>query len=141
MEAQSVQRRAKTERPLVASGMVLLSGLILLVDGIVVSIAANASTPLVFYNTPTEAAWLGGLAAFFGFVLILLGIYILFEPKYHRGFGIAVLVVSLITLYADSGVLVGLVFAFIGGILAIVFKPESAARPTTGVGDRNRTST
>ncbi|HYB78350.1 MAG TPA: DUF6114 domain-containing protein [Thermoplasmata archaeon] len=141
MEAQPVRGPAKIERPLVASGLVLLSGLILLIEGIVGSIAANAATPLVFNNIPTEAAWLGGLAAFFGFAIIMLGIYILLEPQYHLGFGIAVLAVSLITFYADSGVLIGLIFAFIGGVLAIVFRPASDPRSRTAVGGRSRSST
>jgi len=103
-----------------------------------VSIAANASTPLVFNNVPTEAAWLGGLAAFFGFVIIMLGVYILLEPQYHLGFGIAVLALSLITLYVDSGVWVGLIFAFIGGIFSIVFRPESTPGSRTAAGDLSR---
>ena len=140
MAAEPVPGGARTERPFTASGLVLLSGVILLVDGILESIAANASTPLVFNNVPTEAAWLGGLAAFFGFVIIMLGIYILVEPTHHLGFGIAVLAVSLITLYADTGVWVGLIFAFIGAILAIVFRPSSQPRSNTVAADRNRSS-
>ena len=124
-----------TERPVAAAGLVLLGGLILFVEGVATIVAATPVGPWAYLVLPSDAAAIGGLGAFLGFVLFLLGIYLLLEPPYHRGFGVAVVVLSLVTLWINFGFLIPVVLMLVGGILAFVFKPEVETGSMTGVED------
>lgn len=138
---QQLSRQGKRmERPLVPSGLVLLAGLLIFVDGLAILIAGTPTGPYADISFPSSLAEIGGLGAFFGFVLFLLGIYLLLEPLNHRAFGIGVIVVSLITLWINFGFLIEVVLALIGGVLAIVFDPGIEVRSRPRAEDQGRPS-
>lgn len=138
MVEQPARHGKMTERPLAAAGLVLLGGLILFIEGVGIIVVATPVGQSAYSTFPSDAASIGGLGAFLGFVLFLLGIYLLLEPPYHRGFGIAALVLSLITLWINFAFLIPVVLMLAGGILAFVFKPEVEAGSMTRVEDRSR---
>ena len=141
---EPVAGSSKPDRPYVASGLVLLGGLILLVFGAIIGFAASAISPAPLNQGPygpPVAAWTGSLGAFFGFVIVLLGVYLLIEPQFHLGFGVAVVVLSVVLTLFDFVFIVGILLAAFGGILAIVFKPQSASNSMADAADGSRPST
>lgn len=123
-----------------ASGLILLAGLLLFVDGVAILAAGTPTGPYAYYALPSVSALVGGMGAFFGFVLILFGIYLLLEPLNHRAFGIVVIGVSLITVGFSFEFLIEAILAVFGGILAILFSPGVEVRSIPRAGDEGHSS-
>ncbi len=66
---------------------------------------------------------LGDLGAFLGFLVVVLAIAMFVEPDYHLGSGVAILAISLISIFAGGGFFLGLLLGVVGGILGIIFQP------------------
>lgn len=115
-------------RPFAAAGLVISGGLLLLAEGVAIDIADTPGSQSSYSIFPSDGASIGALGAFFGFVLLLLGVYLLVEPAFHRGFGIGVVALSLITIWINFGFLVPVILIVLGGILGIMFRPDPQAR-------------
>jgi hypothetical protein len=96
----------------------------MIVDGAIVAVIGNAVSN-AGYGIGGALAGFGVLALFFGFVVLVSGIYLYFSPDQHVGVGIAIVILSLLSLIGGGGFVIGLILGVIGGILAIVFEPET----------------
>jgi uncharacterized protein DUF6114 len=69
---------------------------------------------------------------FFGLLLLILAFAIYTKPEYHTGLGIAVIILSLFSVFGGGGFLLGILLGVIGGILAIVFEESDDDDPFPG---------
>lgn len=97
----------------------LLAGLLILVDGTIVAVVGSLLYSPVFID------WIGELEFVFGIVVLLLAVAIFTSPETHFGLGIAILVVSLLSIIGGGGFIIGLILGAIGGILGIVFVADT----------------
>jgi len=72
---------------------------------------------------------LGALVAVVGFAIIFLALRLKSSPGEARRNGILILVLSLISFVGGGGLFIGLILAFIGGIVAMTWRPP-ALSPT-----------
>lgn len=86
--------------------------------------------------------FLGGIGAIFGLVGVAFGLIVLLgaammysKPQTHTTWGVIILILSLVAFPSLWGFGIGSLLAFIGGILALVFRPmmgSGAFSPTMG---------
>lgn len=118
------------DRPTLAFALSLVAGLLMFVEGIYLSIAASVVSSAGFVGAGDILGGLGFVGAFFGFIVILLAIFLFRNPEAHVGYGVAILVLSLLSFFGGGGFLVGVLLGVIGGILAIIYQvPGSIPLP------------
>jgi|GEM_PF-1603302 len=110
------------ERPIGAFVLSLIGGILILFEGAVLSIAASVVGASGFIGAGNLLGGLGFLGLFFGFVIVVLAIQVFRNPDAHVAYGIAILVLSLVSILGGGGFFLGLILGAIGGILAIVFE-------------------
>ncbi len=60
-------------------------------------------------------------------IIVIIGAIMLYRnPDQKTGWGIAVLIVSIISIFIGGGFLIGLILGIIGGALALQWKPKEA---------------
>jgi hypothetical protein len=111
-------------RPALAFALSLFAGLLMLVDGIYLFAVANAATVAGFATASSLIGVVAFLGVFFGFIVIILAVLLYRNPEAHTGYGIAILVLSLLSIFGGGGFLLGLVLGAIAGIFAILFEPD-----------------
>ncbi|MGI0132280.1 MAG: hypothetical protein ACREDK_04205 [Thermoplasmata archaeon] len=124
----SLGQDVQEARPNLAFGLSLASGFLMGIEGLVYLWAANLVPSLASGPAANAASSvlsdLGGLALFFGFVVVILAIYLFARPESHTGVGISVLVLSLIALFTGGGFYLGTILGVLGGITAIIFETD-----------------
>jgi hypothetical protein len=74
----------------------------------------------------------GVLAVIFGLVIVFLGLRLKSNPETSRTSGIVIIVLSLISFLGGGGLFIGLILAFIGGIMAVTWRPPTVSQPAYG---------
>ena len=123
------------DRPIGALILSLIGGLIILVVGIYVGSVLGTfarATGGAAHGLLGLASGLGWLSAFFGLLIIVLGVVVYAQPERHLGGGIGILVLSLLSLVGSGGLFIGLILGVVGGILAIIFVPTEDAEYLAG---------
>jgi len=111
----------RKESPSAAFGLALAGGIVIVIAGLLVSLVGAV---LTFF--------IAGIGGVFGLVGVLWGILIIVfavllraMPSRHVGLGVAIILFSVFSWVGSfGGFLIGFLLAFVGGILAIVWRPE-----------------
>jgi hypothetical protein len=117
------------ERPLWAFALSLFAGLLMLVEGVFLSIVGSVASGSGALAVGAVLGGLGFLGALFGVFVVIFAILLFANPDSHVGYGIAILILSLISIVGGGGFILGLALGVIGGILAIIFEPDEFALP------------
>lgn len=123
-DVSSVERKAS-----IGFALSLLSGLLILVNGLVVALgAATVRAILGSLTFPVQfPAFVGAVITFIGILglvlgmLVLVGAYLIRRGSLTSG-GIMTLVFSLIAIFTGGGFIVGTILGAIGGVLAMAGK-------------------
>ncbi|MCI4358146.1 MAG: hypothetical protein L3J95_00725 [Thermoplasmata archaeon] len=105
----------------------ILAGVLMIIDGAFLSIAGGVVSSAGYADAGALLGGLGFLGGFFGFIVVVLSILLFISPDSHVGYGIAILLLSLLSIVGGGGFIIGLILGVIGGIVAIVFVPEDGA--------------
>ena len=112
------------DHPIGAFVLSIIGAVLILVDGAVVLFAGASISGAGFPAAGGLVSGLGGLGVFLGIVIFLLALAIFIDPDRHTGYGISILTLSLLSILAGGGFVVGLILGVIGGILGIIFEPD-----------------
>jgi hypothetical protein len=111
------------DKPTAAFVLSLIGGILILLGGVAFAIGFS----FVF----------GSAGAVFGIIGVIMGLIVLLgavmlyqKPQSHTMWGVIILVLSIIAFPAAWGFGIGSLLAFIGSILALVYKPAMAAGTT-----------
>ena len=102
----------------------LIGGILILGAGIYLAIVGGS---LAAAGNPVlggVAQGLGGLGVFIGLLLVILSFALFIQPDHHVGYGVAIIVLSVMSVLTGAGFILGLILGLIGGILAILFQPS-----------------
>jgi hypothetical protein len=125
------------ERPTLAVVLSLLGAALMIVEGIYLASVASVVGSLGYGEAAGLIGGLGFLGLLLGFIVLILAILLWRDPDAHVGYGIAILVFSVVSILGGGGFYIGLVLGLIGGVLAIVFEPSEEYildNPTTRAG-------
>lgn len=111
-------------RPLGAFIFSLIGGILIFIEGIFLGLAAGVATSEGVAPVGGALAGLAALAIFLGLLLMILAIVLYLAPEMHVGLGVAILLFSLLSIFAGAGFWLGLIFGVVGSVLAIVFHPD-----------------
>jgi hypothetical protein len=111
------------QKPIAAFVLSLISGLIIFFMGIFLSFIGAIATVFI--------GGIGGIIGVFGIVwgaLLIIGAVLMYSrPDQHVIWGILVIVLSILSwVGAAGGLIIGFLFGFIGGILAIIWNPPAS---------------
>jgi len=128
------------ERPKAAFILSLLAGILILANGILAGLAvsfvasvggASLSSAEMFglaKSALTMLQVLTVIVSFFGVIILLGALTLYYNPAHRKGWGIAIIILSLLSILVGGGFLVGLILGVIGGALAIAWKPPSMVK-------------
>lgn len=102
---------------LIGGFLILVAGVYLAIVGSVFSAAGNSVVGGI-------AEGLGGLGVLLGLLLVIFSFLLFFQPEHHVGYGVVIIVASLMSGVAGAGFIIGLILGLLGGILAILFEPS-----------------
>ncbi|HZY69933.1 MAG TPA: DUF6114 domain-containing protein [Thermoplasmata archaeon] len=111
------------DRPIAAFAVSLVGGLLVFIAGVFLAIAGSVASSAGLYGAGSVLGGLGFLGILFGFIVVALGALLFRDPESHVGYGIAILVFSLLSIFGGGGFILGLILGVVGGILASVFQP------------------
>lgn len=117
------------EKPTAAFVLSLIGGIFILLAGVVLGTLGAAFTFFL--------GGIGGVIGIFGLIwgiIVIIGSVMLYsQPEQHTVWGIIILVFSILSWFgALGGFLIGFILGLVGGILAIVFKPDLHQQPIQG---------
>lgn len=115
------------DRPLGALALGVIAGVLDILVGVALIGLSQVATSLGSSPLSFALGAEGAAGLIFGLLFVLLAIGLYRSPEAHRGYGVAMLVVAVLSVVVGLGMLLGGIFGFIGGILAIVFPDESDA--------------
>ena len=72
---------------------------------------------------------LGTIGIVIGIIIIVGGVMMYSRPASSTIWGVIILLLSLVSIVATGGLILGLILGLIGGVLAIAFKPMAPAAP------------
>jgi zinc-ribbon domain len=108
------------EKPTAAFVLSLIGGIFMLIGGIIV-----ASVGAIFTSVIGGVGVVLGLVGVVFAVIVIVGSIMLYSnPGSHTIWGVIILILSIIDLPGVWGIGIGSLLAFIGAILALVFKPS-----------------
>ncbi|MEM2904649.1 MAG: zinc ribbon domain-containing protein [Candidatus Bathyarchaeia archaeon] len=115
-------------RPTVAFGLSLAGGIIVLIVGLFLMVLGAVATFLFL--------GIGGIIGLFGVVcgiFMIMGAIMLYtRPEQHVAWGTIVLVFSILSWFgALAGLVIGFILGLVGGILGIIWRPQTFAAPST----------
>jgi hypothetical protein len=117
------------EAPVAATIVSLIGGILILIGGLAVAALGGDLGAAGDYAASGLLSGLGLLGALFGFIIILLAIGMYLHPESTVGYGIAILILSVLSLSSGGGLILGTILGVIGGILGIVFHPSEEELP------------
>jgi hypothetical protein len=122
-------------RPVTAFVLSLIGGIFILLGGISeVLIGYTVNLEITPFNPFEWFTVLGFVGITLGFLAIIFSVMLYLHPQHHVLFGVLVVVVSIASVVAFWGYLIGLVLGVIGGALAITWNPNRWAMMPYGFG-------
>jgi hypothetical protein len=106
--------------PLGAIALAFLGGFLILLEGAVYLVLGISVDALSTAGNGTPSPGVGLLAILFGSVILVLSGVVIAIPGAHRGLGLAILTLSLVSLPLGGGFLLGTLVGWVGGV-AILF--------------------
>jgi hypothetical protein len=117
------------ERPLLAFGLSLAAGVLIIVDGFFLSIASGVAYDIGYGAAGGVLAGLGLLGVLLGLIVVLFAGLLYRSPEHHTGYGIVILVLSLVSVVVGGGFLIGIPIGVVGGIFAMTFEEVDDIEP------------
>lgn len=118
----SVGRVQGTEdKPTAAFVLSLIAGILILLNGLLIAVL-GALVAVFFFGLGLVLAALG---LGFGILVLLGAVMMYYKPSQHVTWGVVVLVFSIVSIFIGGGFIIGLILGLVGGILALVWKPET----------------
>ncbi len=124
------------EKPTAAMVLSVIGGLFILFGGIALLAIADFLAFILLFGGESvgiEAVLfvqiLGAIGIVIGLVIIVGGVLMYARPASSTAWGVIILVISLVSIIATGGFILGLILGLIGGILGIVFKPTAPMAP------------
>ncbi len=108
------------DKPTAAFVLSLIGGILIILGGVAFAIGFS----FVFGSA---GAVFGVIGVIMGLIVLLGAIMLYQKPQSHTMWGVIILVLSIIAFPAAWGFGIGSLLAFIGAILALVYKPSIAA--------------
>ncbi len=108
------------DKPTAAFVLSLIGGIFILLGGVALAIGFS-------FLLGGVGAIIGIIGAIMGLIVLLGGVMLYQKPQSHTMWGVIILVLSIIAFPAAWGFGIGSLLAFIGAILALVYKPSMAA--------------
>lgn len=115
----------------------MLGGILILAAGIYLAIVGGIFSAAGNSLVGGIAEGLGGLGVLLGFLLVGLSFAMFFQPDHHLAYGIAIIVVSLMSAITGAGFILGLILGLVGGILAVLFQPSEDLELPGGLPSRS----
>jgi hypothetical protein len=125
------------EKPIAATVLTLIGGVLILGVGLVVA-SVGSTLASVGVGVGGALGALGALAVLLGIILLGLAVQLYRNPDSHTGYGIAIIVLSLLSIVGGGGAIIGLILGLVGGILAVVFHPSDEMEPFPDVRSRSQ---
>src|SRR5207244_6488878 len=122
-------RRDMADKPTAAFVLSLIGGILIILGGVAFAIGFS----FVFGSA---GAVFGVIGVIMGLIVLLGAIMLYQKPQSHTMWGVIILVLSIIAFPAAWGFGIGSLLAFIGAILALVYKPSMgpAMMPSQPIG-------
>ena len=124
------------EKPTAAMVLSIIGGLFILFGGLALIAIAEFLQSFLLFSGETvgiEAVLfvriIGAIGIVIGIVIIAGGVLMYARPASSTAWGVIILVLSLVSIVASGGFILGLILGLIGGILGIVFKPKAPMAP------------
>lgn len=101
-----------------AAALSIIGGLLTIIIG---GVDAAVSIPTGYNGLgSTETGLVAGLAVLAGIILLIFGVGLIWDPESHTGLGVALIVISVLTLWGGFAFIPGVILCVIGGLLAIL---------------------
>jgi len=117
---------APLPRPTAAMVLAIIGGLFILLSGIWLAEVGSILSLLTSGLGGGVLILLGAFGAVLGVLILVLGVLVYIQPQHHVVFGALILLLSIISLTSLGGFILGFILALIAGILALVWKPNTA---------------
>ena len=115
-----------SEKPTAAFVLSLIGGIFVLLGGLALAVVGSILSGLSGGIGGMEVATVGIIGVVNGLLMIVFGVLLYQRPGQHAVYGALVLILSITSFFtAIGGFFIGLILGFIGGILAIVWKPTT----------------
>ncbi|HEX4920103.1 MAG TPA: DUF6114 domain-containing protein [Candidatus Bathyarchaeia archaeon] len=105
------------DKPTAAFVLCLIGGIFMLLSGIILTLGFS-------FLLGGAGAVFGAVGLVFGLIVLLGSIMLYQKPQSHTMWGVIILILSIIDLPGAWGFGIGSLLAFIGAILALVYKPQ-----------------
>ncbi|HTP53838.1 MAG TPA: zinc ribbon domain-containing protein [Thermoplasmata archaeon] len=103
-----------------ASALSAVGAVLVFLEGVYLTMVSNAVSRLGYLSLSGVIAELAAVGIVAGMLVFVLALVAYSNPDAHTGCGIAILSVSLLSLFGGGGFLVGALLGSVGGILAIL---------------------
>jgi len=107
------------DKPTAAFVLSLIGGIFMLIGGIALTVGFS-------FAFGSAGALIGIVGVIFGLIVIIGGVMLNQNPASHTMWGVIILILSIIDFPGAWGFGIGSLLAFIGAILALVYKPAMA---------------
>jgi len=111
------------DKPTAAFVLSLIGGIFMIIGGVAVAFAGSLLSSLI----GSIGTAIGIVGVVMGLIVLLGAIMLYQKPQSHTMWGVIILILSIIPLPAAWGFGIGSLLAFIGAILALVYKPAMIA--------------
>ncbi len=114
---ENFRRSELVEKPTAAFVLSLIGGIFMLISGALLTIGFS-------FLLGGLGAIIGAVGLVFGLIVLIGSILLYQNPQSHTMWGIIILILAIIDLPGVWGFGIGSLLAFIGAILALVYKPQ-----------------
>lgn len=114
---------------LIGGLLIFLIGLVIYAFASLIAFAIGASGAgdvvpgLIGFSMTISTMGIIGIVS--GLLVMVFGVLMLVMPRQHVIWGVLVLVLSVVSILAFGGLILGMILGIVGGILGIIFKPPA----------------
>ena len=121
---------SSSEKPTAAFALSLIAGILILINGAILGAVGSFIGPHIpgMGEKALVTGILGTLMAvgiIIGLIVIVAAVMLYRNPAQKTGWGVTVLVLSIISIFIGGGFIIGLILGIIGGALALTWKPKT----------------
>ena len=118
----------------------IVGGIIIVVFGLIevaAGIAFRGAYEQLARGSSNLVVGLGALGTLMGVGIVILGLRLKSSPSTARTSGLLIIVFSLVSFFGGGGLYLGLILAFIGGLLALWWRPPALVQSMYGTSGYN----